>query len=293
MGRESEGLNVAGSENIRRETSGGQGRAGGPVVLITGATSGIGQATARLLAAHGYRVIGTSRRPPAPEVDGYELLPLEVTSDESVAACVAGVAARTGGRIDVLMNNVGTGILGAAEESSAGQVQRLFDVNVLGMVRMTNAVLPYMRAQRAGRILVMSSLAGEAAVPFAPYYVATKQALEGYTQALRQELKPLGIAATIVAPGLVGTPAGDTAMRGDRPIEAYQPARGRAVDGYAWAIRHGMDPQRVAQAILRILQTPRPRARYTVGAQSVTVSLLRRVLPPEVFPAAMRRLLWR
>lgn len=269
----------------------GQRRAGSLAVLITGATSGIGQATARTLAAAGHHVFGTSRQPPAPTIDGYELLPLEVTSDESVAACVETVAARTGGRIDVLINNVGTGILGAAEESSPQQVQRLFDVNVFGAVRMTNAVLPYMRRRRAGLILVMSSLAGEAAVPFAPYYVATKQALEGYTQALRQELQPLGIAATLVAPGLVSTPGGDRAMRGDRPIADYDPARGRAVDWYVRAIRHGMDPQRVAYTILRIVQTPRPQARYTVGAQSRAVSLLRRVLPPETMPATVRSVL--
>ena len=111
-----------------------------PTALITGATSGIGRATAALLAQEGYRVFGTGRKPSAKRLDGFNLLPLEVTSDDSVAACVASVQKQTGGKIDILINNVGTGILGAAEESSAEQVRRLFEINFFGAVRMTNAV---------------------------------------------------------------------------------------------------------------------------------------------------------
>jgi short-subunit dehydrogenase len=259
------------------------------VVLITGATSGIGRATARLLAARGYRVFGTSRRPQAETLDGFELLQLEVTSDESVAACVRTVSERTGGRVDVLVNNVGTGILGALEESSADQVRALFEVNVFGAVRVTNAVLPLMRARGRGRVLVMSSSGGEATVPFAGYYCATKHALEAYAAALRLELRSLGITAAVIAPGPVSTPAGDTALRADRPLDAYAPAREAATAGYVRAIRGGMDPDRVAEAILHVVRARRPKPRYLIGAQSRAVSLLRRVLPRGLFETGVRR----
>lgn len=263
--------------------------ADGSVVLITGATSGIGRATARLLAARGYRVFGTSRRPPAAAADGYELVPLEVTSDESVAACVQMVADRTGGRIDVLINNVGTGVIAAAEESSPAQAELLFGVNFFGAVRMTTAVLPGMRGRRAGRILNMSSSGGVAAVPFAGYYCATKHALEAYTAALRHEVRPFGITAAVVAPGPVNTPAPGKALRPDRPLDAYAPARLKAAADYARAIHHGMDPERVARAVLRVLRAGRPKPRYVVGGQSRIVSLLRRVLPDRLFEAGVRQ----
>lgn len=261
------------------------------VVLITGATSGIGQATARLLAGRGYRVFGTSRRPAADRVDGYELLPLEVTSDESVRKCVGAVAERTGGRVDVLVNNVGTGILGAAEESSACQVTRLFDVNVFGAVRMTNAVLPLMRSRGTGLVVTMGSTGGVASIPFAGFYCATKHALEAYSQALRLEVEPFGVRVTLIAPGPVSTPAGDTAMRADRTLDAYAPDRERASGEFVRAIRNGMDPGKVAETIAKVIEADRPKPRYIVGAQSWAVTLLRGVLPSRAFEAGVRRMI--
>lgn len=259
------------------------------VVLITGASSGIGRATARLLAARGYRVFGTSRHPAAPTLDGYEMVPLEVTSDESVAECIRTVADRTGGRIDVLVNNVGTGIVGAAEESSAAQAATLFQVNFFGAVRMTNAVLPLMRARKAGRILNMSSAGGVASVPYASYYCATKHALEGYTAALRLELEPLGLSAAVIAPGAVSTPAPDKSIRPDRPLDAYAPASRQASERYSRAIKKGMNPDRVAHTVLNVIRADRPKPRYTVGGQSLVASLLRRLLPNGWFEAGVRR----
>jgi NAD(P)-dependent dehydrogenase (short-subunit alcohol dehydrogenase family) len=259
------------------------------VVLVTGATSGIGRATARLLAARGYRVFGTGRTPTSDTLDGFELLPLEVTSDESAAACVRTVGERTGGRVDVLVNNAGTGILGALEESSADQVRTLFDVNLFGAVRVTNAVLPLMRARRSGRVIVMSSSGGEAAVTFAGYYCATKHALEAYTEALRLELRPFGVTAAVVAPGPVSTPAGDTALRPDLPLAAYEAVRSPAAARFVTTIREGMAPERVAATILEVVRARRPKPRYLVGGQSRAVSLLRRVLPRGLFEFGVRR----
>jgi NAD(P)-dependent dehydrogenase (short-subunit alcohol dehydrogenase family) len=259
-----------------------------PVVLITGTTSGIGRATARLLTAHGYRVFGTSRDPAGKPDDGHELLQLDVTSDDSVAACVAAVIERTGGRINALVNNAGTGILGAAEEVTADEAMRLFQVNFFGVQRMTNAVLPLMRARRGGRILNMSSSGGVASFPFAAFYCATKFALEAYTEALRHELRPLGIAATVIAPGPVSTPAGDKAMRAERHITEYAPRRERADAMAVRGIRGGMDPQVVARTIARVLAVRWPAPRYPIGWQSRATDAGRALLPREAFEAIVR-----
>ena len=259
-----------------------------PVVLITGATSGIGRATARLLARSGFRVFGTGRRPETPTLDGFDLLPLDVTDDASVEACVRMVAERTGGRIDALVNNVGTGILGAAEESTAAEVRWLFEVNFFGAIRMTNAVLPLMRARKAGRIVNMSSAGGVASIPFGAYYCATKHALEGYSEGLRNELLPLGIRVSVVGPGAVSTPAGDKAPKSAHPIADYEPARSKAIDLYIRGIRDGMDPDRVAEAVLGILRSASPAPRYPVGMQAAGTSLMRRLLPTRAFQALTR-----
>jgi NAD(P)-dependent dehydrogenase (short-subunit alcohol dehydrogenase family) len=261
----------------------------GDVVLITGATSGIGKATAERLAAAGYRVFGTSRDPSArPAPAGYELLPLDVTDDASAAACVRQLADRTGGRIDVLVNNVGTGVLGAAEEVSLDEAKALFEANFFGAVRMTAAVLPLMRPRRAGKILYMSSAGGTVSVPFAGFYSATKFALEAYAEALRHEVRPFGIRAVVVAPGAVSTPAGDTARRAARSIPEYADARRRADERYTRGIRNGMNPRRVADTILEIVRADDPGPRWTVGGQSKAVDLARGLLPRRAFDALVR-----
>ena len=261
------------------------------VVLITGATSGIGKAAAELLAARGYRVFGTSRDPAGKTSRGFELVQLDVTLDASVSQCTAEIAGRTGGRIDVLVNNAGTGILGAAEEVTADEAVRLFQVNLFGVMRMTSAVLPLMRARRSGTIINMSSSGGVASVPFAGLYCATKHALEAYTAALRHELWPLGLAATVVAPGPVSTPAGDSAARAAAVIPDYANRRARIDSLYTNAIRDGMDPIRVARTILRVVRSRRPRPRYPVGLQARATGAARRLLPSSGFEAAVRWIL--
>jgi short-subunit dehydrogenase len=212
---------------------------------------------------------------------------LDVTSDASVSECIQEIAGRTGGRIDVLVNNAGTGILGAAEEVTVDEAARLFQINLFGVMRMTSAVLPLMRARRSGTIINMSSSGGIASVPFAGLYCATKHALEAYTAALRHELRPLGVAATVVAPGPVCTPAGDSAARATATIPDYADRRAQADDMYTRAIRTGMDSVRVARTILRIVRTRKPRPRYPVGLQARMTGAARALLPPSGFEAAV------
>ena len=260
-----------------------------PVVLVTGATSGIGKATAELLAGQGFQVFGTSRTPDTKSAKDFELVQLDVTSSASVDACVQAILDQTQGRIDVLVNNAGTGIFGAVEEvSPEEEAMRLFEVNLFGVMRMTSAVLPGMRARRSGKIVNMSSSGGLASLPFAGIYCATKFALEAYTAALSHEVRPLGIAATIVAPGPVSTPAGDKAMRAARVIDDYRSRRQKADAMGVRHIRNGIDPVRVAKTILRVIRTKRPGPRYPVGLQARATGIGKSLLPPSAFEAIVR-----
>ena len=200
------------------------------VVLITGASSGVGQSTARLLSRRNYKVFGTSRNPAVTEtIPGVEMLPLDVRADDSVRACVEAVSS-AGGRIDVLINNAGYELAGALEELTAEETRAQFETNFFGVVRMIDAVLPTMRRQKRGHIINVSSLAGVSSIPFLGIYSASKFALEGYTEALRHELKPFGIHVSLTEAGFL-----NTAMMNNRQIAAnriteYDPWRQRALD---------------------------------------------------------------
>src|SRR2546422_6503660 len=171
-------------------------------VLVTGASSGIGQATAQLLAERGHRVFGTTRKPGAAQASGFTMVGLDVRSDDSVRGCVDQVLSQAG-RLDVLVNNAGYTLMGAAEETSVAEAKAQFETNFFGVVRMVNAVLPGMRAAGAGKIINISSLAGNTAIPFSAFYSATKFALEGYSESLWYEVSPFGISVSLVEPGFV------------------------------------------------------------------------------------------
>src|SRR3954471_12967889 len=175
------------------------------VALVTGASSGIGEAAARELVAAGFTVYGTRRKAVAGDQrDGVTFLPLDVTDDTSVAGAVGEVLARSG-RIDVLVNNAGFGVTGAAEESSVEQARALFETNVFGLMRVTRAVLPVMRAQGRGRIVNVSSVVGLIPVPFMSLYSSSKHALEGYSESLDHEVREHGVRVLLVEPGFTNT----------------------------------------------------------------------------------------
>src|SRR3954447_17267957 len=177
----------------------------GRVALVTGTSSGIGEAAARALVDAGFTVYGTSRRAIAGEErDGVTFLPVDVTDDESVARGVREVLGRSG-RIDVLVNNAGLGIAGAAEESSIEQARALFDTNVFGSIRTTRAVLPQMREQGSGRIINVSSVLGFLPAPFGALYSATKHAMEGYSESLDHEVREHGVRVLLVEPAYTRT----------------------------------------------------------------------------------------
>ena len=195
------------------------------VALVTGASSGIGEATAGQLAAAGFRVFGGSRTAAAGRGTAVEHVVLDVRDDGSVRDGV-GQILRTAGRIDVLVNNAGYLCAGAVEEVSAAEAQAQFETNYFGVARMTAAVLPGMRERRAGHIITISSLTGLAAVPFWGHYSASKFAVEGLMEALRHEVRPFGIGVALVEPGAIRTPFGSRPQSAG--IDAYAGPRGRA-----------------------------------------------------------------
>ena len=194
------------------------------VALVTGASTGIGHATAKALQNAGFRVFGTSRRAAAERSDGVTMLTCDVTDDASVAKLVDDVLAEAG-RIDLLVNNAGMGLLGGAEESSTAQAQALFDVNVFGVLRVTNAVLPTMRRQGKGRIVNLSSVQGFIPAPYFALYSSTKHAVEGYSESLDHELRPFGIRVVLVEPAYTRTSFEENLARPDQLLDIYDSAR--------------------------------------------------------------------
>ncbi len=245
------------------------------VVLISGASSGIGRATALLLSQQGYRVYGTSRQPN--QALPFPLLQLDVTDDESVQACVETVLNQAG-RIDVLINNAGIALGGAVEEATADDAKRLFETNLFGVIRLTNAVLPYLRQQQRGHILNLSSLAGIIGVPYLGLYAASKHALEGYSESLRYELRGFNIAVSLIEPGDIRT--GITNQPPSQTITDYADFRQRTEHIHIHNVQHGPPPEAVAGVILKALGDRHPRLRYTITQGSEGwVPWMKRLLP--------------
>ena len=210
-------------------------------------------------------MIGTGRntaRVTAPA--GVTYLDLDVTSDESVASVVEQVIDRFG-QIDVLVNNAGVGATGAAEEFSLAQTQDVFDINVYGVMRMTKAVLPHMRAQRRGRIINVSSLSGFVPSPFMALYVSTKHAVEGYSQSLDHEVREHGVRVLLVEPGPINTPFGAHSVQADTPLPLYASGRRTYDEVLAKNTSGGDDPAVVAKVIVAAATDRNPKLRRTAG----------------------------
>ncbi|NQX18309.1 oxidoreductase [Rathayibacter sp. VKM Ac-2857] len=262
----------------------------GRVALVTGASTGIGRESALALVAQGFTVVGTSRRAStAPNVAGVTFLDLDVTSAESVDATVASLLAAHG-RLDVLVNNAGLGSSGAAEETSIEHVQTLFDTNVLGVMRVTNAVLPTMRAQKSGRIVNISSIVGLIPQPYMAAYSATKHAIEGYSESLDHELREFGIRVALVEPAWTRTSFASSILRSQQPLLAYSAQRQVFEEYMAGAVRDGDDPAVVAKAVVAAATDTTPGLRYAGSRRTATVSALRRFVPARMFDKQVRTL---
>ncbi len=259
-----------------------------PVAIVTGASGGIGEATAQALHVAGYWVFGTYRRPPATRSPGIEYLVCDVTSDESVKAAVDEVLRKTA-RIDLLVNNAGVGLIAGAEESSLEQAKSLFDVNLFGVVRMTKAVLPTMRRQRSGRIVNLSSVMGLIPAPFMALYSASKHAVEGYSESLDHEIRGSGIRVVLVEPAYTRTSFEGNVYQADQPLDVYQSARTNAQGVMGDAMKVADTPELVASAVVKAGTDVNPHRRYAAGRTARQVSLLRRFVPASAFDKSLRK----
>ncbi|MES3010051.1 MAG: oxidoreductase [Pseudomonadota bacterium] len=259
------------------------------IALVTGASSGIGQATAETLAKAGYVVYGTSRRGGDAGGRSFEMLSLDVTSDESVDAAVQKLVQREG-RIDLLVNNAGFGVAPAgAEESSIAQAKAIFDTNFFGIVRMTRAVVPHMRAHGAGRIVNIGSVLGFLPMPYGALYAATKHAVEGYSESLDHELRTWGIRVSVIEPAYTKTPFDANFLEPDAKLDAYREARA-AVNQRVKEVMATADlPGVVADVVLKAANAAHPKLRYTAGGLARRLRLLRKFAPAGMVDAGIRK----
>jgi NAD(P)-dependent dehydrogenase (short-subunit alcohol dehydrogenase family) len=260
-----------------------------PVVLVTGVSSGIGRAVADAFAAKGFEVFGTSRDPRTTQpVAGVELVQLDVTDDASVAAAVSTVVQRAG-RIDIVVNNAGAGVFGAAEETSIAQAQQLFDTNFFGLVRLTREVLPYLRAQRSGRIINIGSVLGFLPSPYGSLYAASKHAVEGYSESVDHETRDFGVRVSVVEPGYTNTSFEANATDADSPLDSYAAVREHVKQVIAKAVRAGDDPAVVAQTVLKAATSRTPKLRYPAGPLARRLSLLKKFAPAALLDNGIRK----
>src|SRR4051812_21521687 len=259
------------------------------IALVTGASSGIGEATAGQLATAGYKVYGTSRRAPKPGRRSFEMLTLDVTSDASVETVVREVM-RLGGRIDLLVNNAGFSIAPAgAEESSIEQARSIFDTNFFGIVRMTRAVVPHMRHQGGGRIINIGSVLGFLPAPYMALYAATKHAVEGYSESLDHELRTRGIRVSVIEPGYTKTQFDAHLLEADSKFDEYREARAAVGKRLQAAMAAADEPGTVAGVVLQAAAAARPKLRYTAGTGASRLRWLRRFAPAGVMDAGIRK----
>jgi NAD(P)-dependent dehydrogenase (short-subunit alcohol dehydrogenase family) len=266
------------------------------VILITGASSGIGLDAAQTLARQGHHVWAAARRVELMEHlknDGVHVLKMDVTDETSMQQGVEAII-QTEGRIDVLVNNAGYGYFGAIENVPMTEARRQLEVNVFGLARLTQMVLPYMRKQGSGRIINTSSIAGKMAFYMGGWYNVTKYSVEAFSDALRMEIKPYGIDVVMIEPGAIKTNWGVIAaqhLKESSTGTAYEEAGTRWADNMEWFYQTNMlsSPAVVTKAISRAVNSRRPKARYCRGRFSFTGRIAHFIIPTRWWDAMMRQ----
>jgi NAD(P)-dependent dehydrogenase (short-subunit alcohol dehydrogenase family) len=258
-----------------------------PVAIVTGATSGIGRATADHLAENGYRVFGIARNPPAQAGPGISFVAADVSREAQVSQAVRQVV-DAAGRIDLLVNNAGVQTLAPFEEIPIEAARAMIDTNLFGAFYLTRAVLPIMRAQRSGRLIHVSSILGLLPAPFLAVYAASKHAIEGWSESLDHETRDFGVRSVLIEPGYTRT---NLVAGGRSPaaIPDYAELATRVGNAFDESVTSGDDPMLVARKVLQIARSPRPRLRYQVGTATRKRALLRRWVPESMFDSSFRK----
>jgi short-subunit dehydrogenase len=272
------------------------------IVLITGATAGIGRETALYLANQGHHVIASGRKVAeldklrtefgTPAQGKLDTLVLDVTSAESIANAVREVATLTGGHgVDVLVNNAGFGVLGPSAEISDAEMRRQYETNVFGLMAVTRAFLTRMLERKSGRIINVSSVGGRLTLPYFGVYNSTKYAVESLSDALRYELRPFGIDVSLIEPGVIRTNFESTAVTNLRSMQhgAYAAALGKYEEMAKTADRFASNPIVIAKAIGRAVNARRPAARYVAPFSTTFFLFFKAVAPTRMWDWAMRK----
>ena len=264
-------------------------------IFITGASAGIGKSTAQIFANLGWQVVATMRSPEKEteltKNGNILVLPLDVTKPETIDSAVKTAVDRFGS-IDVLVNNAGFYTIGALESFSDEDIVRQIDTNLVGLIRVTKAVLPYMRQRRSGKIVNLSSIAGRMTVPIQSLYHATKWGVEGFTEALQFELKPFGIDVALVEPGVINTDFYGRSMNCVLPDNEYK--------GYVTAVRDflvksggkGSKPEIIGETIYKIAESRKPKLRYIIGKSTFIVPM-HKILPRSLYMYIVNKIMAR
>ena len=257
-------------------------------ILVTGASSGIGRATAELLAARGFRAYGASRRAPEPPPDGVRdpWITMDVRDEAEVRTGVATLVA-SAGRLDGVVLSAGYSVFGSVEKLPMERAREQFETNVFGVLNVLRSTLPHLRQTR-GRVVILGSLAGRAPIPFQAHYSATKAALDALALALRIEVAPFGVGVSLVEPGDINTPFNDHMEWGRDEGSPYAERLRRCERVVRESLPKAPGPELVAEVVWRALTARRPRVRYTVGPDSLLVPLGRRLLPDWLSLALIR-----
>jgi short-subunit dehydrogenase len=262
------------------------------VALVTGASSGIGKETAKLLVANGFIVYGASRRSEKMielKQAGIKLLSMDLSDDASIVEGVNRILEQEK-RIDILVNNAGYGSYGALEDVPIDEARYQFEVNIFGLARLTQLLLPAMRVQQSGKIINVSSIGGSFGEPHGAWYHATKFALEGLSDSLRMELKQFGIKVVIIKPGAILTEWNSIARDKLMKISgntAYKGLAQKHVEMLTRADKNGSSPKVVAETIVAAATSKRPKTRYATGSGAKISLFLKRLLPDRMFDRLM------
>lgn len=268
------------------------------VALITGASSGIGESAAILLKNEGFIVYGAARRLEKMsnlKEHGINIIALDVTDEDSIVSCVDKIMKKEG-RIDVLVNNAGYGSYGAIEDVPMEEARRQFDVNIFGLARLTQLVLPSMRKHKFGKIVNISSMGGKVYTPFGGWYHATKHALEGWSDCLRLEVQQFGIDVVVVEPGGIKTPWGEIAAENLKKTSgkgAYAAQANKAADSTAKMYQSNRltKPEVIGKVILKAVTTRRPKTRYAKGMGAKPSLFMRKWFSDRFFDKVIKRMM--